>query len=310
MRSMQGRWQKRQIKADPMSPNRLSYSTPNSLEPKRLAAPAPRRKIPPVTILIGFTCHDAVVLASDSQASYPPSTTKQPDIKKVVVLKPNSPFSAVIAKAGILDTADYFQEFFELALGNANLADPRGIADCAETAMREVHGRLLRAKREAGFSGPELDQYLADNLCHIIVGYIHRNTPYLYSLSSISPHAHRCYHPFLAIGCAQSVASAVLTGHNLPTLDPIEAVGLAAYTVEMCKTHDSGCCGSTQVAILSAGGRQAVEIPFSAGPKISRVAQQAMADVQSALRAIVKEHLTKSGFMRRKEDADDTEKTT
>lgn len=271
--------------------------TDNELAQIGLPVTRSRSKRPPVSIILGFTLHDALVIASDSQASFSDSTAKNPDVKKVigVTLKGRC---ILFARAGNLEAADVFEEEFRQQLEAADLTPPRAIADCAWAAMRETRRKVVLNMRQDGFSDEAVAQQMRENACVIILGYIVGNQPVLYSLRLESAYASRCTGSYIALGCAANVASVVLTGYDFPKMVPPAALGLAAYAIEMCKMHDAACCGKTQVGLMvGLNGNVLGFFDESKGQPLASVAQKTMAECQEYVRNLVAKNIQEAGIM-------------
>lgn len=207
-------------------------------------------KFPAVTILIGFTARDAVVLASDSQTTYLGLGAKDLDAKKVVSVALPSGGSVALAKCGSLAVADYFQEQFEILLAHASITHTRAIADLAEAAMRTTHRRLLLGLREEGASPDELRQQLCDNDCECLLGYMQDEKPNLYSLNLQSLLAIKICGPFHVTGSGANLARSILSGFDLSGMSSTESLAVAAYAIEITKKFDEYCSGKTQIAVV------------------------------------------------------------
>jgi len=151
-------------------------ATRNTDVGSRLRGPY-RKPAPKVTILIGFTTDRSVILASDSRVSYASSTASQPNVQKVVQILTPDGSKVLLAKAGIVDSTDYFQEVFESRLAGATITSHRSVANIAEEALKETQAKLLAPLREKNAAREAMDQHLRNYDCEMVLGYVPDKTP-------------------------------------------------------------------------------------------------------------------------------------
>jgi 20S proteasome alpha/beta subunit len=199
-----------------------------------------------MTIILGFTSEEAVILASDSQASFE-GTSKQSEFQKIFGVTLANGGNVIVGMSGDLDLGAYFRERFEDRLANADFERPRAIADAAESAMTITQSRLLSSLREQGAKQEEIQQKIYDCKCELLFGYLHGKKPLLYKITLFSTIAVPILQSFEAIGCGANIANLILSGYPLPTVSADRALGLAAYAIQMCKDNDSGCSGRIQM---------------------------------------------------------------
>lgn len=203
-----------------------------------------------MTIIVGFTSDEAVVVASDSQASYEGSTSKQSEFQKIFKVESPTGAKVAVGMSGDLDVGACFIEMFEQALGDVDISRERSIADAAESAMKRTQSKFLAASREQGASTQEISERLLGFKCEILFGYLYGKKPLLYSIRLVAPVSIRIAQPFEALGCGANIAHLVLSGFPLPKMSAQRALGLAAYAIQLCKDNDSGCSGRTQTGIV------------------------------------------------------------
>lgn len=80
--------------------------------------------------------------------------------------------------------------------------------------------------------------------------YVWGRTPFIYTLGFESGWTVISSRAFEAVGCGAGIANYVLSGFSFDNMEPDGAIGVMAYTVEMCKNHDGGCGGRTQIGLL------------------------------------------------------------
>lgn len=258
----------------------------------------PNRKRPPVTIAIGFTTKVAVYFATDSQASYAGSTHMRPDEPKLALVDLTNGGKAIIAKIGTLDAADYFLEKFQAATANAVLSGPRSVADIAEVCMRETRSSLLANYKNESLPA---DAYLAqiqEYACKILLGYVWGGAPFIYTLGFESGWAVKSSRAFEAVGCGAGIASYVLSGFSFEKMQPDNAIGVMAYAVEMCKNHDAGCGGRTQIGLLyKENGSGGLLLNSQAAEMFEDASRKTEKDMRTRLTETLEVNMKKCGFI-------------
>jgi hypothetical protein len=203
-----------------------------------------------VTIAIGFISHAGIIMASDSQSSDFVTTHMRSDETKICGIPLSNGGKAMIAKAGTIETADYFLEIFQNNALATKITHSRSVADIAEKSMIETRSKLLANFKHDSLPTDSYLKHLEDYSCKVLLGYKYNDTPLLYTLTSDSCWAIKSVRPFEALGCGAGIASYLLTGFDLPRLEAAESIGLAAYAVQMCKNHDIGCGGRIQSGFI------------------------------------------------------------
>jgi 20S proteasome alpha/beta subunit len=201
-----------------------------------------------VTAVIGFCVNDSVILATDSQMTDTVTETKECDFKKIARIQFKDGHSALIARAGVISTADLFQEHFEQLAGASEVTDWRTIANVAEAAIKQARQKMMDGFHHRDLKKGEMQAYLAGELCTILLAYVFQRQPYIFVFDSIGANPIKQTHPFVALGSGSLIARSILQGFEFNSLKEYEAVGLAFYTIEMCKRTDLYCSGPVQVA--------------------------------------------------------------
>jgi hypothetical protein len=110
-----------------------------------------------MTAVIGFVNQETIIMASDSQmSSYPYSTAKQvgyPKLGSVMFSQPGSDdrHFAMIAKAGVLMTANHFEDLFTAEAAKMRPGSPRAIANLAEKTMKQGRAEIMGLFAETCF---------------------------------------------------------------------------------------------------------------------------------------------------------------
>lgn len=252
-----------------------------------------QRKVRPVTIVLGFTCKDGIVLACDSQLSDPESTRKQTGVAKLARVM-FSDGAVLIGKAGSVWLTNYFHELFEEKASKTSLAGPRSVADLAEQTMKEAKARFIDAFLPEQPTSEAIQQRVRDYAYVVMIAFHCQGRPHIFTLSSYAGIAVRETHAFSAAGCGDSLASYVLTGIDTASLSAKHAMALAAYTVETCKQHDAGCGGNVQLGIIAAeDGRCALSSGKAADPYVNAailVSASTPADTIKRITTLFDEH--------------------
>ena len=206
-----------------------------------------KRRISPVTAIIGFACKDAVILASDSQIT---QDNRKMVGKKIFEIRFAGKRRAIVAIAGYLSGASLFIEKFEEMAKDVEIKTERSICDVAELAMKFSKEKILASFREKEISDKERLIKLNNNSCSVILAYVFNKTPYIFTLDTESVWGHKSTTCFEVDGTGGTLAEHTMKGQKLKEMPYESAVGLAVYAVEASKRTDLNCSGDVQAAFL------------------------------------------------------------
>ena len=100
-------------------------------------------KLPLVTAVIGFYGNGSLTIATDSQMTFETAGAKQCDSKKINHVEFADGVNVIVARAGVIETADLFQEIFEEMAAGTRVQDWRFVANTVEEALKETRRRML-----------------------------------------------------------------------------------------------------------------------------------------------------------------------
>jgi 20S proteasome alpha/beta subunit len=207
-----------------------------------------QKTAPTVTAILGFAAQDRIILASDSQTTTASGAKiASPKIYRIYF----QGVSALVAIAGVVDSAELFLENLTRIASGCSIATPRTIADAAESAMKEAREGLLEGFRHSASTSHDLLSRLDAYSCQIILGYYHDRQPYIYVVSLKGAKAIKSTRPFVVVGTGAIMAGAVLDGFPLRTMKSHDAIGAAVYAIESAKRADLHCSGNCQVGYIS-----------------------------------------------------------
>lgn len=218
-----------------------------------------RRRPPPVTLLIGIKCKDAIVMASDSQITA--GTSKRLDGSKMETVNFGN-FPVLVAQSGSVIHSNRFVDILSKDVVGLTASSASDIRDAAQSAMRKL--RLEIRETRFGISADELDLHLmtAGLQVGVMLGFYLNGAPHIVSLDLGTAMAHQSRFFYEADGCGATLGNYLLAELATQKMEFLEAAGLAVYVMEQVKKHDSACGGATKVAVLrnSSGGLSAIGV--------------------------------------------------
>lgn len=262
--------------------------------PRQNASRVAKRRPPIVTIVIGFVSDNAIVLASDSQISYS-DTAKIHGVTKIEPVTFQNKQQVLVAKAGTMDTANAFIEYFSAKAAGLTITSSRTVPDLAEQAIREVRTKIFDQFRDPALTSDDYLRHWDDYSCEFLIAFYALGQPYIVTIKSYHCLATLTRTPFTAIGCASNLASFVLYGFDFNRMDFSQSLGLAVYTVQMCKEHDSGCGGHVQVGIISSINGQCTIFPRDIIHRYEQACVLAAPQIKDAMVEKVNESFNKIG---------------
>ena len=247
---------------------------------------ADRRKKSYVTALIGFATNSRIILASDSQLTF--TGYKQPDAPKIFKISKGEKPIALIAVAGIYESASLFKDLLERKLENTEITEGKQISALAGEAIVEVSNSSIGTLPPELFPQEIRQQAWRDRNCWILLGYYFNDKPFIYKLSFLD----RAPVPLLGDFYAEGIGSAVATyalagfGSKLKGLEPIEAINLSVYAIKLCTEYADGCDGKCQVGVIE----RETSLPIIIERRVIALSEQAafITDQQSKAELLTK----------------------
>lgn len=218
-----------------------------------------------MTIVLGFACKDTLIFASDSQMGLIGDTFKRWDEPKLSSVQFKNHVHAMVGISGVLDSANYFQDIFERRALNAVVESSQDIANVAEESFRETRIKFLEYVDDGVMTLEAKQRHLDSLHFAVLLGCYWQDKPHLFVGDFYHGRLKRSRRPFEAIGCGHNIASFVLAGCDLPSLNFSDGLGVAVYAVEKCKKFDDACGGPVQHLIVNDGWNG---YPFSFPPWI------------------------------------------
>jgi 20S proteasome alpha/beta subunit len=234
-----------------------------------------------VTIIIGFACEDGIVLASDSQLTYPDGTKVKP-VKKLFQIDFKNG-SVGVAFTGYVEPATTFIELFQERARNSPISHFRTVADIAEEGANVHQRMMLKECSDRGMTRKQKQSHLAQNSYTVLLATYFEGVPHLFELPSFTRKAVENKNPFIADGGPHALARFFSEGIDIRRLPMREALPLAAFIVNACIEFDSYCDRPLQMAILSQDHSEYMPIPKIMVKAYEGAAKIAREDIQHNL---------------------------
>lgn len=207
-----------------------------------------------MTIALGFACKQGILLATDSRTTFTDGFTL-PRIKKLAVIRFSDGSQALLAKAGDVTFSNRYHETLEDQAATQKCLNERSAVMVAEGALKKTRSDFLEAfyhpTNEPGAGQTHLEKHHSK----FVFGYCYEGKAHIYFLDSLGAIASPAKDEFIAIGSGNSVASVALSHVELADLTFGRSCGVAAYAIELCKRHDTGCGGDVQFMALGSDGK-------------------------------------------------------
>ncbi len=226
-----------------------------------------------MTILIGITCKDGIVLASDSQATvggeFALPTSK--------ITKVNFQLNeALIACAGDIHLANRVTEMIQDSALRSELNSPRHLADMAEAEIRKFRDMMVDDAQK---------QSLEEGGFILMLAHFGCFDPSLY-LTNILGIASKPESYYAAAGSGSVLAECFFAEFlDRPSTLP-ESVAAAIYIIDKVKRYDPSCGGQTKVKVI---GREKNPYPAHDNPMtryIGKVYDYPQSDIDTFEREI------------------------
>jgi 20S proteasome alpha/beta subunit len=218
-----------------------------------------------MTIIVGITSKDSIVLASDSRTSY--GTRMRNDANKIIVLELKNAH-ALVAQSGNVESAGRFLEILTQMASQHDLSDYRTVADMAEASMRKL--REIIRTNHFDCDSETLQRTIANEElnCEFLIGHFWDGKPRLFNINIFNGIASLKQNRYWAIGCGADIADYIFSRVPIgESQDTRFITATAIYAVEEVKQIDSACGGLTQVAEIDSRNR-AVKHPLSKVEKL------------------------------------------
>jgi 20S proteasome alpha/beta subunit len=202
-----------------------------------------------MTILAGVITKNAIVIASDSQESHPEGS-KENDLVKIHVLKIGG--SEVLA--GLCGEVILTSRFLELLPITEPLPESAGytvVEKVARHAMRILR-RELRVNQHDDCSPEMFDDIMLkrQRRCSALIAYCEESEPRLFGIKINDVIPLRASRSYMVDGSGAEIGKYLLADNTDFFMDRDLATAMAIYAVELAKTHNNGCGGDIQCAVL------------------------------------------------------------
>jgi 20S proteasome alpha/beta subunit len=209
-----------------------------------------------VTIIVGIICKDAIVLASDSQTSYYPSTQKRCDTDKVCAIKFKDGKEFLVAQAGDATLSSRAIEILSNSCADGDFVDYRKPADLAELAIKQIKSEVATLNHWTPGDESAVD-FAKNSVFSLMLAYFFEERPLIFAIDSWPGFATQ-QHDYATLGCGSTVAEFILSRSKVSDMKMGMAVMTAIYTVEEVKRVDSFCGGQTKIATIKPHAPKAV----------------------------------------------------
>ena len=200
-----------------------------------------------MTIIVGIICHEAIVLASDSQTTS--GTSKRTDTEKISPVVFGN-LETLVAQAGYAPFSGQAVEIFTNLAKGKEITDYRQVAETAEQAMRQLKDRIRFQQGDCTME--ELREFVWKHElgCELMIAYHFEEKPYLFTIDMVVGIANKVNARYEAIGCGANLGAYLLSELCEPDMHFDHAAVLAVYVVEIVKNHDAYCGGQTKLGIV------------------------------------------------------------
>lgn len=236
-----------------------------------------------VTIIVGIISSDGIVVASDSQTSYAPTSSNRRDTDKICKLKFASGGQVFVAQAGDAVMTGRAIEILQNEVSAASFDDYRKPAELAEKSVRTLKEEVANLNHWKPGDKSSVN-FWEDTESAIMIAYFHQEKPYIYLLSfwpgvAIKQDRYAC------LGCGATVAEFILSRSYTSDIKLHESVVTAIYTVEEVKRVDSFCGGPTKIGILKKDGPSALTDNTEKSERLIKNTVQTISKYDSEIRA-------------------------
>jgi 20S proteasome alpha/beta subunit len=203
-----------------------------------------------VTVIIGFTCKDGIVMACESQITgtlYSP-TFKSTKAQKIHLIEfQNS--GVMVAESGTVLFSQRFADLFTQLAANRKIVDEWTVPNTAQEAMRTLQKEM---REQLGCNADTFQERLLKESFSVecMFAFYIEDQPYLYTITLAFAFAEKCRTQFAAIGAGDILAKYLLDTNLAPDIPENHANLLALHVIETVKKYDSSCDGQTKVCTL------------------------------------------------------------
>lgn len=207
-----------------------------------------------MTIIVGIIFNEGIVLASDSQTSYLPGSSKRTDSDKITGVSFDRKDGVLVAQSGNAELSSRAVEIFGKLAVATPLNDYRKPAEVAEDALRQLKQEIIRLNNWE--SNKEFaHEFFQDpnNNFSLMIAYHYgkeKPIPFIYTLNFWPGVATRQY-KYSTIGCGATVAEFILNRAETSNMNNVQAIVTAIYTVEEVKKVDAYCGGDTKIGVIT-----------------------------------------------------------
>jgi hypothetical protein len=215
-----------------------------------ILARKPRKNIPrrkPVTIIVGLICDGAIILASDTQATY--GIARLPDTIKISLIEFKN-LKVLMAESGDCSLSAYAVTIFKRMAANTTIEKDDDVAQVAQAAVREV-----RNDQATLFPGnhtlEEWKRYFRDeSRFTLMFAYYFKTEPFIYTISLDECIPVKCRSHFATCGIGEDLGNYLMREHSKPRMHYWVGAFISTFVVETVKEYVEGCGGKTHVGLI------------------------------------------------------------
>jgi 20S proteasome alpha/beta subunit len=214
-----------------------------------------RRKLilQPVTIITALKFKDGVVVGSDGQTSFFPSTHKETDARKISFISAGESH-AIIAQAGNADFGTRTVELITSKSAALKMDSPRAVANLVEDSISEIRQKTVFNHQGICSNADEFKQVFYENDFSILSVCIFDGKPHIHTASFYHGLSIQSFKEYTTLGCGSNIAQLLLCDLPVSQMTWKEALATTVYVIEKTKKHDSACGGQTYIATLNNDG--------------------------------------------------------
>lgn len=260
----------------------ISLTTPNicmTLCSRYLRRRPKKRSV--VTIIVGIKCGPSIVLASDSQTTFP-DYSKRRDTEKISVINFKAGEKALVAQSGSVQTsARIIDVMTQLAVDRENDSQ-EAVVKTMQDALWKVRGEIRRQHFDCPAEDFAKVVFKEDLDCSLMSAHFYRNTAFLNAFGFESGATIPGKSQYESLGCGSSLANYLLGELVTPDMDTNFGKALAVYVVSKTIQNVSHCDRPIRLAVLypwkphSIPGLSVPDLegPYSSGEELRSKAPQ------------------------------------
>lgn len=206
----------------------------------------------PVTIVIGLTCCDGILVGSDSRTTNPDFTIRD-DAKKIRAIRlqgPDGEFPdcALIAQSGDDALGSRILDRIEALAKDTPLTDWQTVCEIGNKAIADEQKQLRIPFEGPGFSMAEFQKILQSFDSSFMIAHYFKAKPYIFTADFYPGRFSLRKSTCVSLGCGRPLAEFLLDGFDFSNLIVWGATAAMVYVIEQVKAFDPRCGGPTKIA--------------------------------------------------------------